>query len=226
MNPPQDLDERIKVVGLEETEKYPVLILDAFHGHVNECLTIDRYYLTEVFNFDAPMTRKEIQSYMPFLAQVHIKGQTIASMTEVQVLSTAQGIQSLMNNDAQDIQHVPQMAPHVVNDNLQHCEYMDTEVNCEMDTEQSMNMIPERDEEILEYEDTDQFEQYEDSEMVSQFQGQWENIDDIQDEAIAMIDPSYESLVQDRQTNEPEYDNDDIILSQNNQQHDFRDETA
>ena len=89
IKPPQDLDKNVEVVGLEETDQAATIILEVFYGRVNERLIIDRFYISEVFNYDVPMTRRQILNYIPFTADVHITGQTITLMKDIRVRASA-----------------------------------------------------------------------------------------------------------------------------------------
>ena len=87
LKPPENIDEVIKVMGIEETDKYSIIILSVIQSHKNERLTIDRQIMCDLFNGGAPITVRQILSYLPFRAQVHITGQKITSMDNVRVSS-------------------------------------------------------------------------------------------------------------------------------------------
>ena len=85
LRPPQDLDEIIKVMGVEQTDRYSTLILACVKSRVNERYTIERQILCNLFNGGAPITIRQILDYLPFRAKVHISGQSIMSMQNVRV---------------------------------------------------------------------------------------------------------------------------------------------
>ena len=85
LKPPQQLDETIKVKGIEQTEQYSVLILACVKDRNNERYTIDRQILCNLFNGGAPVTIRQILNYLPFRANVHISGQAISTMDSVRV---------------------------------------------------------------------------------------------------------------------------------------------
>ena len=85
LKPPEDLDEMVKVKGIEQTDHYSTLILACVKSRQNERLTIDRQILCNLFNGGAPVTIRQILNYLPFRAKVHITGQCITTMENVRV---------------------------------------------------------------------------------------------------------------------------------------------
>ena len=85
LKPPQDLDEIIKVKGIEQTDRYGILILACVKSRQNERLTVERQLLCNIFNGGAPITIRQILNYLPFRAKVHVTGQGITSMDNVRV---------------------------------------------------------------------------------------------------------------------------------------------
>ena len=89
MRPPEDIDESIMVVGVDETERYNTVILEVYLGPTNQLLTIDRFYISEQFNYRGPMTVTQLCDYLPFRANVHISGQNITGMSNISVPASA-----------------------------------------------------------------------------------------------------------------------------------------
>ena len=97
------MDETIRVVGIENSDRYNTLVLEVYQGNINQRLTIDRYYIGTIFNIPNPCTVRPFLSYMPFTCDVHITGRNITSMDNVRVPVNA------VQNYCQNSQLVPQM---------------------------------------------------------------------------------------------------------------------